>query len=95
LEFIKEDLEILLGEIACNIAQHHACIGGHFDVPDVSDLVMETKRALLNHLGLKSKEEYAVVLNMLAKKEEKQNPGYLQYLINAIMYYLENYPEDF
>lgn len=95
LEFMKEDLEILLDEIACIIAQHHECIGGRYDAPDVSAMVIETKQVLLNHIGLKSKEEYTIVLNALISKEEKQNPGYLQYLINAIKYHLENYPEDF
>ena len=95
LEFIKEDLEILLDEIAYIIAQHHECIGGRYDAPDVSAMVTETKQALLNHIGLKSKDEYAIVLNALVSKENNENPGYLQYLINAMKYQLENNPENF
>ncbi len=95
LEFMKEDLEILLDEIACIIAQHHECIGGRYDAPDVSSMVIETKQALLNHIGLKSKEEYTIVLNALVSKENNENPGYLQYLINAMKYQLENNPENF
>ncbi len=95
LEFIKEDLEILLDEIAYIIAQHHECIGGRYDAPDVSAMVTETKQALLNHIGLKSKDEYAIVLNALVSKENNENPGYLQYLINAMKYHLENNPEIF
>lgn len=95
LEFIKEDLEMLLDKIASIIARQHEYIGDPYDVPAVSVMVAETKEALLNHIGLKGKEEYTVVLNALIKKEEKQNPGYFQYLINAISYYLENHPEDF
>ena len=95
LEFIKEDLEIFLDEIACIIAQYHECIGGRYDAPAVSAMVTETKKALLNHIGLKSKEEYVIVLNALVSKENNENPGYLQYLINAMKYHLENYPEDF
>ena len=95
LDFIKEDLEILLDEIACIIAQHHECIGGRYDVPDVFAMVTETKQALLKHIGLKSKEEYTIVLNALVSKESNENPGYLQYLINAMKYQLENNPENF
>lgn len=95
LEFIKEELEILLDEIAYIIAQHHECIGGRYDAPDVSAMVTETKQALLNHIGLKSKDEYAIVLNALVSKENNENPGYLQYLINAMKYQLENNPENF
>ena len=95
LEFMKEDLEILLDEIACIIAQHHECIGGRYDAPDVFAMVTETKQALLKHIGLKSKEEYAIVLNALVSKENNENPGYLQYLINAMKYHLENNPENF
>jgi hypothetical protein len=93
LEFMKEDLEILLDEIAYIIAQHHECIGGQYDTPGVSSMVTETKQALLNHIGLKSKDEYAIVLNALVSKENNENPGYLQYLINAMKYHLENNPE--
>lgn len=95
LEFIKEDLETLLSEIAHIIAQHHECVGGQYDVPGVSGMVAETKQALFNHVGLKEKEEYAVVINALVSKEDKQKPDYLQYLIYAIKYYLENHPEAF
>lgn len=95
LEFMKEDLETLLDEIACIIAQHHECIGGRYDAPGVSTMVAETKQALLNHIGLKSKDEYAIVLNALVSKENNENPGYLQYLINAMKYHLENNPENF
>ena len=95
LDFIKEDLEILLDEIAAIIARQHEHIGGSYDAPAVSAMVAETKKALLNHIGLKGKEEYTVVLNALISKEDKQNPGYLQYLINAIKYHLENDPENF
>jgi len=95
LDFIKEDLEMLLEEIASIIARQHEHIGGPYDAPAVSVMVAETKKALFNHIGLKGKEEYAVVLNALVNKEEKQNPGYLHYLINAIMYHLENYPDNF
>ena len=95
LEFMKEDLEILLDEIAYIIAQHHECIGGRYDAPGVSAMVTETKQALLNHIGLKSKDEFTIVLNALVSKENNENPGYLQYLINAMKYHLENYPENF
>lgn len=95
LEFMKEDLEILLDEIASIIAQHHECIGGQYDKPGVSSMVTETKQVLLNHIGLKSKEEYAIILNALVSKENNENPGYLQYLINAMKYHLENNPENF
>lgn len=95
LDFIKEDLEMLLDEIASIIARQHEYIGGPYDAPAVSVMVAETKEALFNHVGLKGKEEYTVVLNALTGKEENQKPGYLQYLINAIKYHLENYPENF
>lgn len=95
LEFIKEDLEILLDKISCIIAQHHECIGGPYDAQAVSSMVAETKEALFNHIGLKSREAYAIVLNALVRKEGTSNPGYLQYLINAMKYHLENHPEDF
>lgn len=95
LEFMKEDLEILLDEIAYIIAQHHECIGGQYDTPGVSSMVTETKQALLNHIGLKSKDEYVIVLNALVSKENNENPGYLQYLINAMKYHLENNLENF
>lgn len=95
LDFIKEDLEMLLDEIASIIARQHEYIGGPYDAPAVSVMVAETKEALFTHVGLKGKEEYTVVLNALTGKEENQKPGYLQYLINAIKYHLENYPENF
>lgn len=95
MEFLKEDMEMLLNEIAHVIAQHHKCIGDQFDAPTVLDMVAEAKEVLFNHVGIKEKEEYAVVLDALVTEEGKQNPDYLQYLINAMKYHLKNSFEVF
>lgn len=93
IECLRKDLDVLLDEIAKIIALYHESIGDPYDDPEVLQMIADIKQTLQNHFGLKSKEEYTVILNAIPDKADNQ--GYLQYLINALKYNLQNHPDSF
>lgn len=85
--YLKNDMQLLLEEVAQIIAGHHETIGGPLDTREVKEMVIEIKKVLASHFGLKNDDEYCMIFKTLDIAPYTTDSGYLNYVINALKFH--------